>query len=69
MSKTTQQLLQSSKRLLKLKHETQQAATAVRVQSDEQESSRRQRDGQTRQVRLGQGASLLLLMSQAIQWH
>jgi hypothetical protein len=51
MSKTMQQLLQSSKRLIKLKFETQQAVSAVKVQSDEQESLRRQKDERMRQVR------------------
>lgn len=50
MSKTMQQLLQSSKHLVKLKYDTQQAVTAVRVQSHEQESMRRQKDERVRQV-------------------
>lgn len=45
-----QQLLESSRRLLRLKHETQQAVTAVRVAGDEQENARRQREERTRQV-------------------
>jgi hypothetical protein len=45
-----QQLLQSSKHLIKLKCDTQQAVTAVKVQSDEQEGSRRQKDERMRQV-------------------
>lgn len=51
-TKTMQQLLQSSKRLIKLKFDTQQAVTAVKVQSDEQESIRRQKDERMRQVSL-----------------
>lgn len=52
-SKTTQQLLESSRRLLKLKHETQKAVTAVRVQGDELENARRQREENMRQVGAG----------------
>lgn len=56
MTKTMQQLLQSSKHLIKLKYDTQQAVTAVRVQSDEQESMRRQKDERMRQVRADTGS-------------
>jgi hypothetical protein len=52
MTRTQQQLLDSSRRLLELKFETQQAVTAVRVQGDEHECQRRQRDDRMRQVGL-----------------
>eukprot|EP00878_Enallax_costatus_P026636 GHUV01028591.1.p2 GENE.GHUV01028591.1~~GHUV01028591.1.p2 ORF type:complete len:108 (+),score=29.00 GHUV01028591.1:322-645(+) len=50
-SKTNQQLIESSRRLLRLKDDTQTAVTAVRVQGDELENSRRQREEHMRQVR------------------
>lgn len=49
-SKTSQQLLESSRRLLRLKHESQKAVTAVRLQGDELENARRQREEYMRQV-------------------
>lgn len=51
-SKTTQQLLESSRRLLRLRHDTQQGVTAVRVAGDEHENARRQKEEHVRQVRL-----------------
>lgn len=49
-SKSCQQLLENSRRLLKLKNETQKAVTAVRVHGDELENARRQREEHMRQV-------------------
>jgi len=51
MTMAMQQLLQSSKRLIKLKFDSQQAVTAVKVQGDEHEGLRRQKDERMRQVR------------------
>ncbi|WIA22959.1 hypothetical protein OEZ86_009886 [Tetradesmus obliquus] len=48
-SKTTQQLLESSRRLLRLRHDTQQGVTAVRVAGDEHENARRQKEEHVRQ--------------------
>eukprot|EP00882_Tetradesmus_deserticola_P028801 GHRQ01032095.1.p1 GENE.GHRQ01032095.1~~GHRQ01032095.1.p1 ORF type:complete len:269 (+),score=137.27 GHRQ01032095.1:340-1146(+) len=48
-SKTTQQLLESSRRLLRLRHDTQQGVTAVRVAGDEHENARQQREEHVRQ--------------------
>lgn len=61
MTKAMQQLLQSSKHLIKLKFDTQQAVTAVKVQSDEQESMRRQKDERMRQVHDGWLAGISVL--------
>jgi hypothetical protein len=69
MTKTMQQLLQSSKHLIKLKFDTQQAVTAVKVQSDEQESMRRQKDERMRQVhtRWHAGHSALFVSSSSLK--
>ncbi|KAF6263341.1 sperm tail-domain-containing protein [Scenedesmus sp. NREL 46B-D3] len=48
-SKATQQLLESSRRLLRLRHDGQQGVTAVRVAGDEHENARRQREEHVRQ--------------------
>lgn len=50
MTRTQQQLLASARRLVKLKHDTQQAVTAARVASGELESTRRTDDERVRQV-------------------
>eukprot|EP00879_Flechtneria_rotunda_P030675 GHRR01033341.1.p1 GENE.GHRR01033341.1~~GHRR01033341.1.p1 ORF type:complete len:269 (+),score=128.33 GHRR01033341.1:529-1335(+) len=49
ISRTTQQLLESSRLLLRLKYETTKAVTAVRVQGDELENARRQKEEHVRQ--------------------
>jgi hypothetical protein len=59
-SKTTQQLLESSRRLLRLRHETQQGVTSVRVAGDEHENARRQKEEHVRQVRLAAAANCWL---------
>ena len=73
MTKGMQQLLQSSKRLIRLKADTQQAVTAVRVQGDEQESIRRQKDERMRQVGACPPSSSLCITSSASLylslWH
>jgi hypothetical protein len=45
-----QQVLESARRLLRLRASTQQAVTAMRVAADEQENARRQREELLRQV-------------------
>jgi len=49
-SKSAQQLLESSSRLLRVKYDTQQAVTAIKVQGDELETTRRDKEEHLRQV-------------------
>eukprot|EP00775_Hariotina_reticulata_P011515 gene11515-11658_t len=48
-SKSTQQLLESSRRLLRVKYDTQQAVTAIKVHGDELETTRRDKEEHLRQ--------------------
>ncbi len=49
-SKATQQILESKRRLLRLKHRTDQEVTAVRTAADQQESQHRANEERARQV-------------------